>query len=192
MPRLRNRSDWLVGKSEFSSLASCIRLPTKKTVLSRYDHVRSELPGNSSSRDVFRSILNELQIVWQKAGIPILEDNNYCLTLLLNLHEKRVKIKKIKEENRKDAAGVFKAQIDSFAAELEELFDISARDTYKLLSKSRRPNWEEDWAFLENQRGSRTYYMTVPDDSVAEFHERQNRRRQKFNFHNEKASRAPT
>ena len=76
-------------------------------------------------------------------------------------------------------------EIDSFAAELEELSDISARDTYQQLSKSRRPNWEIDWAFLKNQRGSRSYYMTVPDHSVADFHERQNRRRKKFSFHNE-------
>jgi hypothetical protein len=45
-----------------------------------------------------------------------------------------LKILKIHEANRGDVGGVFKAQIDSFEEEVEELFDISARDTYKQLS----------------------------------------------------------
>ena len=57
--------------TEFDSLATCIRLPTNKSVLARYSHLRSDAAGDQSARDLFKVVLSELKVVWEKTGIPI-------------------------------------------------------------------------------------------------------------------------
>ena len=55
-----------------------------------------------------------------------------------------------------------------FQGQLDKPCDISATDAYEQIARSRRPHWKEDFAFLENQRGSRTFYMTQLDTNASE------------------------
>ena len=172
----KNKEEWLIGQTQSESLSSFNRLPTKKNVLARYSHLRFFSAGDSPSRDIFKLVLGELKEVWGKGGIPIRPDDS-CLVFLLNLLGKKEKIRKMEQCNRKLASGKSHEKIAKFAAELEQLCDISALDAYEQLSISRRPKWKEDWKFYEDQKSERKYHMTGSiDRGVSNFFERQEER----------------
>ncbi len=96
-----------------------------------------------------------MKVVWDKSGVPIRLDR-YCVDKLLRLFQKWDCIKKIeKKALLKIETG---KKIKFFHGKLDQLCDISATDAYKQLVRSRRLHWKEDFAFLENKRGSRTLY----------------------------------
>ena len=151
--------------------------------MARYSHLRSDAAGDQSARDLFKVVLSELKVVWEKAGIPI-RDDHYCLKILKKLLENKKKMNKIEEERRNEET--WKTKISTFKEHLERLCDISAVDAYDKLSQSRRPSWQEDWKFLENQRGNRSFYMTQPDLVVSSYIDRQQQRNNKFDFEKRK------
>lgn len=75
-----------------------------------------------------------------------------------------------------------------FQGQLDQLCDISATDAYEQLARSRRPHWKEDFALLENQRGSRTFYMTQLDSNASELARRQLAKKSKYQDQKQKSS----
>jgi hypothetical protein len=75
-----------------------------------------------------------------------------------------------------------------FQGQLDQLCDISATDAYEQLARSRRPHWKEDFALLENQRGSRTFYMTQLDSNASELARRQLANKSKYQDQKQKSS----
>lgn len=41
---------------------------------------------NRTNREIFKEILKELKLIWERAGIPINPDNN-CIRQLLLIHD---------------------------------------------------------------------------------------------------------
>jgi hypothetical protein len=180
------KNSWLIGQSESESLSGCIRLPTNKNILARYVHLRSE-SVTVRTTDILKNIFSELQVVWDKSGIPTKPDRK-CVDQLLRLFKRWDAIKRIDKKNRAIVDGPSKEKIDKFEEDLSQLCDISASDSYEQLSKSRRPNWKEDWSFLENQRGSRTFFMSQLDSDVSEFAQRQLARKSSYELQKQRAS----
>lgn len=177
---------WLIGQSDSESLSRSIRLPTNKAVLARYVHLRSKF-STETTRHIFKKIFIEMRVVWEKAGVPLKPDR-MCVEQLLCLFKHWEIVKKLEKKNRTMENGTSKSKIDKFEEELNQLCDISAKDAYEKLSQSRRPNWKEDYSFLENQRGSRTFYMTQHDRDVSGFVQRQLSRKSKYQSQKQRGS----
>lgn len=128
-----------------------------------------------------------MRVVWEKAGVPLKPDR-MCVEQLLCLFKHWEIVKKLEKKNRTMENGTSKSKIDKFEEELNQLCDISAKDAYEKLSQSRRPNWKEDYSFLENQRGSRTFYMTQHDRDVSGFVQRQLSRKSKYQSQKQRGS----
>ena len=174
---------WLIGDSLIDSLANLNRLPVNKTILARYAYLRSN-SQTESIRDIFKVVLVELKEVWGKGGIPIKPDKD-CVKQLLHLFKQWETVQKLNEQDRQ-----LPTKTDHFTDILNQLCDISAIDAYAQLSRSRRPNWKEDWEFLENQRKARKFYMTLPDQTVSAYMQRQVVRKSNYQLNQQRKTNA--
>ena len=75
-----------------------------------------------------------------------------------------------------------------FQGQLDKPCDISATDAYEQIARSRRPHWKEDFAFLENQRESQTFYMTQLDTNASELARRPLAKKSKYQDQKQKSS----
>jgi len=150
-----NQSNWLIGSGNDKSLDIGVKLPTNSLVLRRYHHLRElgSVDGETLSvRDVFKVILEELNVIWMRAGIPVKTEKK-CLDQLVSLYQKWLSVKKIDHSKRQSGpTTAAQKRLEAFNVELEKLCDISALDAFDQLKASRRPSWQEDWDFLINQR----------------------------------------
>ena len=77
-----------------------------------------------------------------------------------------------------------KKKVSDFQNMLDQLFDITADNTYEVLKASRRPTWKEDGIFLLNQTSSRTGYMSGVDRELSRQKNRRNFRSRKGKIDN--------
>ncbi|KZR98744.1 Cc8K15.2-like protein, partial [Daphnia magna] len=158
-------SDVIIGKAEERNLAEFIRLPTKRSVLARYLWFRSK-GKKIAVRDVFKNVLIELESLWVKAAVPT-QSTHRSLHQLISLHRKWEHLKKEGSVNLKNNPALQK-KLTTLHEEFSELCNISADDALEQLKASRKKTWKEDWDFLENQRGSRTWHMSnIDQQSIA-------------------------
>lgn len=80
---------WLIADSILSSLSEAYRLATKGAVMARFLDNRNKNKF-APTREIFREILEELKLLWQKAGIPIKANCN-CVNEIVSLHEEWTK-----------------------------------------------------------------------------------------------------
>ncbi len=86
---------------------------------------------------------------------------------MISLHRKWEHLKKEGSANLKNNPALQK-KLTTLHEEFSELCDISADDALEQLKASRKKTWKEDWDFLENQRGSRTWHMSnIDQQSIA-------------------------
>jgi hypothetical protein len=81
-------------------------------------------------------------------------------------------LKKISLSLRQKSSKVIETNIHSFENFLASLCDLSATDAYHQLRSSRRKNWKEDWNFYENQKTSRTFYISSKDQAFSQSEDR--------------------
>lgn len=167
---LRSESkDPFIHRLENRSLADGIRLPTNRSVLARFIYLREDnklLP----SREIFKTLVSEVQTIWGRAFVPTKPDPS-VLFLVSSLHQKWNSMKKY-GSRLTEPNGLLDTKIKDFQDILNQLFDIASDDALQQLKASRQPTWEEDWEFLNNQRNSRTGYMSGVDRKTARLEER--------------------
>ena len=157
----KSKNAWMVGSFRDKSLAEANRLPTNRDVISRYLFFRKD-KKSESVRAIFHIILIELEVVWNKAAIP-LKEKEKRLDQLIYLYERWNSLKKTSLSLRQKPSKKIQTNIESFEKELDRLCDLSSHDAYDQLPSYRRKNWREDWIFYENQKTSRTYHITSLD-----------------------------
>ena len=59
------KKNWLIGESLIDSLTNIILLPVNRKILQRYTYLYSISP-NESTRDIFKTVLSEVKVVWEK------------------------------------------------------------------------------------------------------------------------------
>ncbi|KZS06626.1 Cc8K15.2-like protein [Daphnia magna] len=143
------------------SLAEKNKLPTNRTVMARFLHMRTE-NALKPYNDLISALFGELEMVWAKSGIPIKQKKHVTLQLTLLVD----KYRKLKEEGAKNNVSskptrskkenTLQTKIKCFQEKLDDLCDISNSDCYQTLRSSRRKNWKNNWAFYEKQKTTRT------------------------------------
>ena len=169
----RSNNDWIVGSYNEKCLSDASKLPTNRSVLSRYLFFRHEFKSEST-RELFKVIVSEIEFVWNKAGIPK-KGNREILDQLTRLFHRWDSLKKIPVSQRQKP----NSRLESLKRELESLCDVSAIDAHHQMRSSRRKNWKEDWLFYEDQRGPRKAYMTNLDQELVRSEEQISSRRLK-------------
>lgn len=139
-------------------------------VISRYLFFRRD-DTNSSARDIFKVILTELECVWNKAAIRM-KDGKHQLDQLIHLYNQWNSLKKISLSRRQKPSKLIETKINSFEKVLASLCDLSATDAYHQLRSSHRKHWKEDWNFHENQKTSRTFYISNKDQAFSQSEDR--------------------
>jgi hypothetical protein len=81
-------TDIIIGCIENESLAEKSKLPTNRTVMARYLHMRTE-NALKPNTDLISELFGELEIVWAKSGIPIKQKKHVTLQLTSLLEEYR-------------------------------------------------------------------------------------------------------
>ncbi|KAK4003746.1 hypothetical protein OUZ56_005501 [Daphnia magna] len=157
---------WLYIKNE--SLIEKNKLPTNRTVMGRYLHMRTE-NALKPNNDLISALFGELEIVWAKSGIPIKQKKHVTLQLT-SLWDEYRKLKKEDAKNlvsskptRSKKENTLQTKIKCFQEKLNKLCDISTSDCYQTLRSSRRQSWKTDWAFYENQKTTRTQNINAVD-----------------------------
>ena len=89
----RSNNDWIVGSYNEKCLSDASKLPTNRSVLSRYLFFRHEFKSEST-RELFKVIVSEIEFVWNKAGIPI-KGNREILDQLIRLFHRWDSLKKL-------------------------------------------------------------------------------------------------
>lgn len=135
-----------MGHSHEKSLAVGVRLPINRIVLQRFHYFRQADP-RLPVRDVCKQILDELKIIWSRAYIPIKSDF-MCLRQIVELFGKWEKTKKIAKSHLPSCLRHKK----DFQNHMDQLCDLSHRNSYQILKSTRAQHWNEDWEFLQNQR----------------------------------------
>lgn len=166
----RSHTAWIVGSFHEKSLAEASRLPTNQHVISRYLFFRRD-DTNTSARDIFKVILTELECVWNKSAIPM-KDRKHQLDQLIHLYNQWNSLKKISLSRRQKPSKLIETKINSFEKVLASLCDLSATDAYHQLRSSHRKHWKEDWNFHENQKTSRTFYISNKDQAFSQSEDR--------------------
>lgn len=143
-----NYQESFIGSGHHLDLGLSAKLPLNLLVLKRYLFLRNENAGITgltiSTKETFKIILKELQIVWGRAHIPMKQEI-VCMNQLLRLFNQWDLLKK-------KGINASKKKKDEFQQKMQCLCDLSAPDSYKQLKNSRSESWEEDWNFLLNQR----------------------------------------
>lgn len=124
----------LIGFSEPQILGA--KLPTLEQVLKVYFHFLNPMKSRESAKRTVREVI----IFWEKAGIPI-RDEQHCVAKLEKVVDEWKKIKK-NMKNRK--TGAQKKREEEFTTSLKQVFDISHANALKLMTSS------EDKEFLLN------------------------------------------
>lgn len=139
------KQDIFIGTGHDQDLSVSAKLPLNVVVLRRYLFLRHENTGPTmSTKEIFKIILTELKVLWGRAGIPIKPDHK-CIEQFVKLFISWNSLKK------KGSQICLKRKQD-FENKMNRLCDISSANAHAQLKNSRRPNWEEDWLFLLNQR----------------------------------------
>lgn len=104
---------------------------------------------NRTNREIFKEILKELKLIWERAGIPINPDNN-CIRQLLLIHDAWLKVKSTEISRRNSDR--FLITLEKFHRSMNQLCDLSPFNIEEELTNSRTPKWQEDIEFLKGQR----------------------------------------
>lgn len=143
-----NNEDWLLGSGLERSLEHGSKLPMKRVVMKRFFYLRQK-DKNKPTRDVCKKILEELNVIWGKAYLPMLPEKK-CFDLLVTLHDQWIDLKKIKVKSRDSIFS--KEKVSAFQSSLDQLCDFSPPDTLEQLKATRLQTWTEDYEFLRCQR----------------------------------------
>ena len=136
------------------------QLPTKREVLQRYFGIQDK-SKHLPKRDIARLIFKDLSALYAKVPCPIKKEQK-CLDQICKLHEKWRKTSKNEHRiSRKPGTS-----ISLFDSELNELFDILAKDAENQIRNDRlrsQRTRDEDISFLNDQRTSRKFFFDHPD-----------------------------
>jgi hypothetical protein len=147
--RVSSITDIIIGCIENESLADKYKLPTNRSVMARYLHMRTE-NALKPNKDLFSLLFGEMEVVWAKSGIPIKQKKHVTkqLTSLLdeyrNLKKEGTKNLVSSKPTRSKKENSLEKKIKCFQEKLNELCDISTSDCYQTLRSSRRKNWKRD------------------------------------------------
>jgi hypothetical protein len=141
-------NDWILGVPSETDLSLGVRLPLKGDLMRRFLEIRMS-SDKGCTRDIFKQILKELKLIWERAGIPIKPQNN-CLRQLLEIHDTWLKVKSTAISDRHSKW--FLINLEKFNRKMNQLCDLSPSNVEEILKKSRNPNCQEDIEFLKGQR----------------------------------------
>ena len=141
-------NDLILGVPSETDLSLGVRLPLQGDVMRRFLGIR--MSGDKGcNRDIFKQILKELKLIWERAGIPIKPQNN-CLRQLLEIHDSWQKLKSNAISDRHSEW--FLINLEKFNRKMNQPCDLSPSNVEEILKKTRNPNWQEDIQFLKGQR----------------------------------------
>jgi hypothetical protein len=143
--------DVIIGSACETSLSIGQTLPSKLKVLKRVLFLRKQNP-NLSQQDLFCTIIDELEDIWQRAGFTsdLINRRNQLIRELAVLFLKWTNIKKASNSRRKTKQ--FIEDKARFLSDMKFLFDLAPSNIEHLLRSSRLPTWREDFDFLQGQR----------------------------------------
>lgn len=165
-PRLRKDGKiYLIGESTHQIIGS--KLPSNKQVLQVLFHNVREV--KLTVDDSAKLVIEEVQIFWDKARIPVKRQDHSVEKLIKLYHELRSLQKKCTSRTEG-----FVRKENAFIEKLDDLFDIAHAEAEKLIKI------EEDRLFLLNQRKKgRVGNMIGIDKKLAEKEKRIEERREK-------------
>lgn len=135
---LRNKNSiYLVGSIDFNIVGS--KLPSNRQVLSVFFY--NVRVVKLKTRESASLVIREVMIFWEKARIPI-KQNQHCISKVLKIYDEW---RYLQKNNKKDG-NVFRERENAFKSNLDNLFDVAHADALSMLKI------EEDRQFLISQR----------------------------------------
>jgi len=155
MASTRSTDDlYLIGVRNLESLVNLNQLPTVRQALQRFQYYLKE---TKSVRNASHSTVEEIEVVWARATIPIML-RKHTVEKLERVHDTWLLLKK----NRgRQSSGAQQARQLEFTTQLNTLFDIAHIDALTTI------RIEEDRKFLLDQRTERKMFISSEDKELA-------------------------
>jgi len=155
MASTRSTDDlYLIGVRNLESLVNLNQLPTVRQALQRFQYYLKE---TKSVRNASHSTVEEIEVVWARATIPIML-RKHTVEKLERVHDTWLLLKK----NRgRQSSGAQQARQLEFTTQLNTLFNIAHIDALTTI------RIEEDRKFLIDQRTERKMFMSSEDKELA-------------------------
>ncbi len=121
---MRCTDNLLLCEGLSNSLSGSRKLPLNLLVLKRFLFIRDE-NKNMVTRGTFKIIFEELNVIWQRAYLPMKAENK-CLGQLMFLHKKWSILRKIELSRGEKPATL--SRIEKFKENMNQLCDFSPQD----------------------------------------------------------------